>query len=148
MTSGLGEVLFERVPVVFVPAGGEVGIFAGGESGVVEVERGSGGVGMKFEFDNGKDAGVPVGGTPGLDDALAGDELDVAADDESAKKTERAAFMRIDGGGESGEGGELLGIEERGFDASGCGGQLNFLMQRGACTGWRSRGKLGHLLCA
>ena len=81
----LYQVFLKGVPVVALPTGVEGVVFACGEGGVVEDEGGFGGVGFEFEMDDGVDAGIPVGGAPGLDDSLVGDQFDGATYDFTAE---------------------------------------------------------------
>src|SRR5580700_4189094 len=73
---GLREKFPEWFPVVFIPAFEEGLGVAVGEAAMVEGECSAGAVvGREFEFYDRVDAGVPVLGAPGLNDAFAGDEL-------------------------------------------------------------------------
>ena len=65
-----GEELFQRVPVVAVPARIQVIVLAGGEAGVVEDQGGFRVARIELEVGDGVDAGVPVSGAPSLYDAL------------------------------------------------------------------------------
>ena len=111
-----------------MPAEVEVIVFAGGEAGVIEDESGFSGAGFEFEVDDGVDAGIPVGGAPGLNDAAVGDEFDVAACDEAAEQPEGAPGSGVDGGREAGEGGELLLIEDGFIQTLRGGVECDFVM--------------------
>src|ERR1700723_3549941 len=128
----LRQELLQRLPVMLVPSRTEVVVVALGESGVVENDPRSAALRAVGEPDHGIDARVPVGGTPCLDDALTGNQLNVAADDHPAKHGERAALMRIDGRRHAAERGELFCIEESLFEARGGSGQIDLLVKRGA----------------
>jgi len=134
---------------VAVPAEVQMVVFAGGEAGVVEDERGLVGTRFEFEVDDGVDAGVPVGGAPGLDDsrigAAVGDELNVAASDEAAEHPQGAAGSGVDGGGEAREGGKLFLIEDSFIKALRAGVEFDFVMNRGAGRVEAGGGLLLHL---
>ncbi len=87
------------------------------------------------------DAGIPVGGTPGLDDAFVGDELDLPADDEAAEGGECAAgfgadlrgwgacgHARLHGVAELDDALELFRVGESFVDALGAGCEEDFLV--------------------
>ena len=119
-------------------------VFACGEACVIEDEGDLGGAGLELEVDDGVDACVPVCGAPGLDDALAGDKLDVAADDEAAEEREGSAGAGIDGGGKAGKGGELLLVEEGLIEALGGGLEVNFVVDGSEIYVGRCGGAMGH----
>src|SRR5271170_5861410 len=98
----LCEELLERLQIVLVPSGAEVVVAALGEGAVVEDDCGFGASWLEFEAYQRVEAGGPVGGTPCLDDALIGDEFDVATDDHSAKHGEGAAGFGVDLGWSAG----------------------------------------------
>jgi len=74
-----GQELLHWIPVVAVPAGVEVVVLPRWKAGVVEEQREFVVAWFQFESDNGVYTCIPVRGAPCLDDALVGDQLDVAA---------------------------------------------------------------------
>lgn len=123
-------------------------VIAFGEGGVIENDRGDGIGWLEDEARDGIVARIPVTGPPGLDDALIGDELDIATDDLAFEHCKGAAFFGVDVGGEAGEGGELFGVEKRGVDAIGAGFDFDFLAEGsaffvGGCPGCLLHGLLG-----
>jgi hypothetical protein len=95
-TLRLSQEFFEGLPVVFVPAVEEGLAIAVGETAVIEGEFGAGAAIGEFEFYDRVDAGVPVHGAPGLDDALVRQQFDVPARDDAAKHGEGAADFGAD----------------------------------------------------
>ena len=89
-------------------------------------------LGLNSKVDDGVDAGVPMSGTPSLNDALVGYKFDVAADDEAAKHRECAASQGVDDGRQAGEGGKLLLVEDGQIKTVGAGLEFDFVMDRGA----------------
>ena len=87
---------------------------------------------LKIKANNGIDAGIPSGGTPGLDDALIGHQFDVATEDSCAKNGEGSAGLTVDVGRLVGEGRELPGVEKSGIDPGRSGFQIDVLMEGGA----------------
>jgi hypothetical protein len=80
-----------------------------------------------------------------LNDALIGDEFDVATEYSCAKHGEGAAGFAMDVRRLVREGGELFGIEKYRVDASGSCFEIDLLMQgsaRGVGGGRRRRGLL------
>lgn len=61
----------QRIPVIIVPAFGEVLACSLRKTGVVKNDLCASAPWSEFELDDGIDAGSPICGTPGLDDALA-----------------------------------------------------------------------------
>ena len=101
-----------------------------GESGVVEDNFCAGGVVDELEFGDRINTRRPVDDSPGLNDALIRDELDVAAEDVPAKEGEGASGSASDlrrriakghaglhGGAEVNDFVKLLGIEQGLVDA-------------------------------
>lgn len=86
----------------------------------------------KIKTNDGISAGIPSGGTPGLDDALVGDQFDVATENSSAKHREGSAGFAVDVGGFMGEGRELFGVKKDSIDARGSGFEIDVLVQGGA----------------
>src|SRR6516162_8534180 len=76
---------FERLPIIGLPAGGEMLRVSRGKAGMVENDSGSGALRGKLKTGNGIEPGTPAHGAPSLDDALARDELDLAPDDVAAE---------------------------------------------------------------
>jgi hypothetical protein len=70
-----------------------------GETGVIEEELRATAFFGELVFCYGEDAGIPAGGAPDLDDALAGNEPDLAAADSAAEYQEYAAGLGADFGG-------------------------------------------------
>ena len=99
---------------------------------------------FEFKANNGVDARSPSGRTPGLDDALIWDELDIATEDSCAKHGKGTASFRVNIGGLVRESGELLGIEKDAVDARKGRFENDFLVQgcAGVVGGRRGRGRL------
>jgi hypothetical protein len=114
-----------------------------GETCVVEDQRSlAAAYRFKFEADDGVDAGTPRSGSPGLHEPLHGDNFDIPALDQAAKRGESAARNGVDRGRHSGKGGELFAVEEHIEYALRRGPQIDLLMKRGA----RLVGSRGRLL--
>ena len=96
LTSGTGQEFFQGLPIIDFPAGGEVLAQAFGEGRVVENEFGAGTFGGELEFCDRERTGIPIGHAPGLDDALIGDEFEMASQDKTGEKRERAADFAVD----------------------------------------------------
>ena len=96
---------------------------------------------LQIKTNDGIRAGVPSGGTPGLDDALVGDEFDIATEDSCTEHGEGSAGFAMDVSRLVGEGRELLGVKKDGVDACGSGLEIDLLAQ-GSAGGvgrrWRS----------
>jgi hypothetical protein len=92
----LRQEFLEWLPVIFVPAIEEALGVAVGKSFVVQGEFGSRAAIREFKLHDGVGAGVPVHRTPGLDDSLTGDQLDLPTCDEATEHGERAAGFRAD----------------------------------------------------
>jgi len=133
MNGRSGEELFQRVPVVAVPARIQVIVLAGGEAGVVKDHGGPGRFWPELKVDDGVGAGVPVCGAPGLNDALVGDELNSSTNDEAAKLRECPAGGWVDGCGQSGKRRELLLVEEGLVKAVGTGLEIDLVVD--GCAG-------------
>jgi len=97
----------------------------------------------KIKPNDGIGAGIPSRGTPGLDDALVGDQFDIATEDSRAEHGEGSAGFAMDVSKLVGEGRELLGVEKDGVDARGSSFEIDLLVERGASSvgcGRRPRG--------
>lgn len=136
------------LPIIAVPALGEVVGFAIRETGVIENKLGGGALVGELEFRDGEDAGIPAAGAPGLDDAFAGDEFDLAADDVAAENGKSAAgfatnlggrgrlnHSRLHGGAELDHFVELLRVGEGVVDALARGFEDDFLVDGFASMG-------------
>lgn len=145
---GLGEEFFERLPVTAVPALGEVVGLAVGEASVIEDELCAVGLLEELESRDGVNAGGPTAGAPGLDDASAGDEFDLAAADVAPVNGECAARLgadfgglgrldhsRLHGGAELDHLIELLGVGESVVDPLARGFEDDFLVDGFASMG-------------
>src|SRR5580698_7830961 len=125
-----GEELLQRLPIMLMPAGIERVVFAGGEADVIEDQRRFSGAGFEFKANNRIDPGVPVPRAPGLHDALAGDQFDIAAGDEAAEHGERSAGGGVNGGRHAGEGGELLLVENGVIEPLRAGLEVDLVVNR------------------
>ena len=93
------EQFLEWLPVVGFPARGEMIGGTDREACVVEDEFCAGAFGNELEFNEGVDTWIPAEFTPGLNDALVGNEFDVATDDVVAEDAEGATWFAGDFGG-------------------------------------------------
>lgn len=134
---------------MIVPAPVEVIVLAGWKAGVIEGQGCAGSMRAEFKVDDRVDPGVPMGRTPGLDDALVLDQLHVAAHNEPSKQGEGPARSWVDGGRQPGEGGELLLVQQGDVDALWGGLEFEIVVNGGArlvggCGGFLlHRGLLG-----
>lgn len=87
---------------------------------------------LEIKTNEGIGAGIPSGRAPGLNDALIGEQFNVATEDPGAKHGEGASGFAVDVGRLVREGRELFGVEKDGVDASGSGFEIDLLMQGSA----------------
>src|SRR3984957_17082800 len=90
----LSQKLGEWIPVMLLPAGGQVLRLTLGERGVVEDEFGRSALVEELKTGNRVHAPRPAQNAPGLNDELIGRELDLTANDVAAKQRECATRMR------------------------------------------------------
>jgi hypothetical protein len=138
------EEFLERVPVMAVPAPVQGVVFAGGEAGVVEDQRGLGGAGFELEVNDRVDAGIPMGWPPCLHDPLVEDQFDIAANDEAAELREGSSRRRVNCGGHAAEGSELLLVEDGFVEPLRAGMKVDLVMDGSERPVSRVGGLLGH----
>lgn len=86
---------------------------------------------FQFKFDERIDAGLPVGGTPGLNDPLSGNQLNVSPHDQATEERKGATRFAIDPGGRTCEGGKLFGIQQGVVNALTARLNIDLLMEIG-----------------
>src|SRR5260370_25919016 len=99
-----------------------------GEGAGAEDELGPAAFGQALEPRDGIKPFGPCFRSPGLNDALAGHELDVAPGDVPAERGERRSFGRVAGRRCAGELGEFLRVDERAVNLRGRSGKGDFLV--------------------
>ena len=78
------------------PSDRQVIAVSGGKAGVIEKDPGRRALFIQLEARHGEDSRIPTNLSPSLDDALAGQELELASDDVSAKKAEGPTGLPTD----------------------------------------------------
>src|ERR1700722_18287771 len=83
----------------------------------------------EFESHERVHSGRPIAGSPSLNNALVGNELDVAPTDQASEERKRATGAALNLCRCTREGSELLGIQKRFVDAPGTHIEIDLLMQ-------------------
>src|SRR6266404_1162908 len=86
----------------------------------------------------------PGDDAPSLNDSLIGNQFEVAANDVSFEKRERAADVAIDFRSASGKIGELFGIKKRLVNFLRTGVEIDFLVNRDRLVGLRRNERQRH----
>jgi len=125
------EERLKRGPIARFPTWVKVVEFTGRKSRVVQHNHGFGTLRFQFKLYDRIKARVPMGGTPCLDNSLAGEHFDVSSNDHAVKHGKSAALLWVDLCWHAGEGGELLRVRERLVKPLGCRVKLCLLVKGG-----------------
>jgi hypothetical protein len=125
----LCQVLPQRLPIIRLPATFKMLALFLGESGLVEDDTRFRTLTLELEPNDGKNAIVPVDGTPRLDDSLIWHQFEVASDNVPAETGKCAAgFMADLGRCAAAQVAELRGTHQRFIDALWYGLEYHLMM--------------------